>query len=123
MIRLNRLCRRRDHDYLGSLRHHDPGNNVGEYASPTEQGDNQPHHPHDGYVQIEVLGKTSAHARDLPVRTALGWAHELLASGHKAHPAPAIGADIGIVLNLFSAIVAVHGFAPLTAHLFNALPA
>ena len=65
MIRLSagRWCR--VHHDLRRFRHHDPRNDVGEYAASTEQGDNQPQHAHNRDVQIEVPCNARAQAEYL----------------------------------------------------------
>src|SRR5271167_4798977 len=113
MIRLHHRSRRA-HGDRRRFGHHDPGDDVGQHSRPTAADcQDQPHDTDDGDVQVKVLRKSGANARDFSVRTPLGRPNQLLRLRcHITHLPAAVGAVQGVVLNLFTAKVAVHGASP-----------
>ena len=102
---------RYDRNNFRLLGHHDPRNDVGQYATAAEQRDDQPHYADHGHIQIEVFGEAGADPGNLAIHAR---AHQLATASHGTYSASAVGTQVGVVLNDLSAIVAVHTVLPLT---------
>src|ERR1700722_3968332 len=92
------------------FRHDDPGDQVGKETDAGHEGHDQPYHAHQGDIDIEIFGEPKTYSRDFASHTRPYQPD----SGHgTADTNPAVSADRRVVLNHFSAIVAVHGALPL----------
>jgi hypothetical protein len=91
------------------IRHDNPRNRIRQQTYSGHQGDEQPNQPYQGNVQVKVLRQSRAHPRNLPVHT---WTYQTLSCRYRAHSYATVRANIGVVLNHLSAIVAVQGLPP-----------
>src|SRR5450631_3978568 len=90
------------------VRHYDPGDYVWNETDAGHDRRDQPHHPHQADVEVKVLSETEAHAGDF---TPCPWTYQFGTGQRSPDTNAAVGANRRIVLNQFSAVVAVHGFA------------
>lgn len=87
------------------LGHDDPGDRVRQESDDGHKGHDQPNNADKGDIDVEIFGEAEAHAGDFSSQARTNQ----LASGERRSDAnSAIGAHHSIVLDHFSAIVAVH---------------
>ena len=99
-------CRQR----LWLLGHDDPGDQVSNDSCACEDYDQKPDQADQCHVQIQIFGDASSDTGDFAV---LPRTNEAFAGGYSADPNSTIGTDVGIVLNDFATVVAIHGATSL----------
>src|SRR6478672_457664 len=98
-------CRYLRLEQIRFLRHYDPCDQVADEADSGHESGDQPDHSNDGYIDIEILRHAHADTRDL---ASFARTNQAFARNHAADSGTAVCADIGVILNRLSAIVAVH---------------
>src|SRR5437870_1755004 len=86
-------------------RHDDPAHDVSQQAASAKDRCQHPDQPDKSNVEVEEFRQPESHPGNLP---AGDEAHQPNPGYGRSHPPAAIGAKIGVFLNDFSAIVAVH---------------
>src|SRR5207237_6024138 len=83
----------------------DPAHDVSQQAASAKNRGQHPDQPDKSNVEVEEFRQPESHPGDLP---AGDGAHQSYPGYGRPHPPAAIGAKIGVFLNDFSAIVAIH---------------
>src|ERR1700752_1465033 len=91
--------------HQGLFRNDDPGYGIGNQADACHERCDQPNQPDRGHVDIKVFGEPEADACDL---ASLTRPHQPLASDGRTPAGAPISTNIGVILNHFTAVVAVH---------------
>src|SRR5579872_7155974 len=87
------------------LGHDDPGNRIRQKSDDGHKGHDQPDNADEGDIDVEIFGEAKAHPCDF---SSQAWTNEFASRQRGADANSAISAYHSIVLNHFSAIVAVH---------------
>jgi hypothetical protein len=87
------------------FRHDYPGDGIGKQTNAGHHGSNQPYYAYEGDVEVEVFSNARADSRNFAARPRTD---ETLASDYAPDSLATICAMIGVVLDYFATVVAVH---------------
>lgn len=87
------------------LRHDNPGNNVTEKPDASAKCSDEPHHTDEGHIKIKIFSEAQAHTGNF---ASFARANEALAGEDGANASTAIRADVRVILNGLTTVVAVH---------------
>src|SRR5579883_1548545 len=110
-LRICRWASGRHGKHQRFFRNHDPRDGICQQSYASHNRRNQPYQPYKIHVEIKILGDPEANTGN---RASGSRAHQTFAGDYPTHASSTISANIGVILNHFSAIVTVHGFSSLS---------